>query len=124
MAQHVSLMDAKKACGGAALLRDLRNTQRLLTHAGPRVIALQTENVIVHGQKREVRRLFVRTADSGDYYHVGYVLDEDLDCCMVCNTEFGVFNVKGSCRACGNLICSKCSPETGTISLFYTCELL
>lgn len=38
-----------------------------------------------------------------------------LDYCMVCSTSFGIFTYKHICRACGNIVCSSCSPSSAMI---------
>lgn len=85
---------------------------------GPKVLALQPESVIVGGHQLEVRRVFVKTRDSAEYFNVGWILSNDLDNCMICNSEFGVFSPKYHCRACGNLVCAKCSPDEGIVTCF------
>jgi hypothetical protein len=35
--------------------------------------------------------------------------DEDSDCCHICGNEFGFFNRKHHCRACGVIVCGSCS---------------
>ena len=114
MATHLSFMAEQVDSSAHVLMKAIKAAQR---HIGgttqPHVLALQTEHVIISGSNKEIRRVFVKTTDSGEYFNVGWILANDLDNCMICNAEFGVLTSKNHCRGCGNLVCSKCSPETG-----------
>ena len=61
--------------------------------------------------KTKVRRIFARGPDSGEYAEVGWILDNEVDNCMICLKEFkSIFGgTRHHCRGCGNLICSTCS---------------
>jgi hypothetical protein len=76
---------------------------------------LQKENVIISGKPMVIRRLFIQTIDSGEYGNVGWVLNTDLENCMICAQEFSVFLTKQHCHGCGNLVCSVCSNEEATV---------
>lgn len=76
---------------------------------------LQKENILLTGQQHVIRRLFIQTSIASDYSNVGWVLNEDLDSCMICSQEFNVFRTKQHCYSCGNLVCSVCSCEDGII---------
>lgn len=47
-------------------------------------------------------------------YKTGWVVDYDIDICMLCGKDFNWFRgrAKHHCRGCGLLICYKCSPNT------------
>lgn len=77
--------------------------------------SLQKENIIIKGKQLVVRRLFIKTTDSGEYSNVGWILNEDLDNCMICAQEFSVFLTKQHCYGCGNLVCNICSSENAII---------
>jgi len=83
---------------------------------------LQTNKVSLSSlplrSSRMVRRIYVFTNNSelGRYYKLGWILDDDIDNCMICNYLFQKNNFnfifksdKHHCRACGNIICSSCS---------------
>ena len=79
------------------------------------VIAVTVEEVNIVGQHRTIRRVFVRTNDSIDYVKLGWVINEDMDCCMICAKNFSLSPLscflsmgRHHCRACGNIICSNC----------------
>lgn len=79
------------------------------------VIAVTVEEVNIVGQHRTIRRVFVRTNDSIDYVKLGWVINEDMDCCMICAKIFSLSPLncflsmgRHHCRACGNIICSNC----------------
>jgi hypothetical protein len=43
---------------------------------------------------------------------VGWVVLSDVTACMVCSERFStIFPRKHHCRACGNVVCLKCSPR-------------
>lgn len=71
---------------------------------------IEEEEVIIAGDKKVIRRLFVQSVES-DFGGVGWVINEDIKECMICHTAFGVFRWPHHCRSCGNLVCHPCSPE-------------
>ncbi|RYY82386.1 hypothetical protein EON63_13450, partial [archaeon] len=89
----------------------------------PSVIAVRFEYVTIKGRRRKCHRVFVLAADSGECVKVGWVLNDDMDCCMVCHNLFydGMISSSGKhhCRACGNLVCSACSDNHVVV-----CELM
>mmetsp|Transcript_22611 Transcript_22611/g.33065 ORF Transcript_22611/g.33065 Transcript_22611/m.33065 type:complete len:233 (+) Transcript_22611:91-789(+) len=66
---------------------------------------------IVGGKQTYVRRAYIRSSVLSSYRHIGWVLDSDVDKCMVCATKFSFFTRKHHCRGCGNIICNQCSPD-------------
>jgi hypothetical protein len=50
-------------------------------------------------------------------YKVGWVVDYDIDFCMLCGKDFSWFKgrAKHHCRACGLLVCYKCSPHVSEV---------
>lgn len=66
----------------------------------------------IQGEKHKYHYIFVQSEDSSDYSKVGWVLSDDAKQCMVCFTSFPLLMPrKHHCRACGNVVCKKCSPE-------------
>ena len=66
-------------------------------------------SVRINGNKRVVRRVFVEIRDAVDYRAVGWVVDEDVENCMICSVGFTILQRKHHCRICGNIICVGCS---------------
>ena len=56
------------------------------------------------------RRVYMVSEESGDYTEVGWVLNSSMSHCMICANDFTFWNRRHHCRACGNLVCSNCSP--------------
>lgn len=115
MAIHLAYMQSKVNNTGYELLKEIRHTGRkiegtVLSH----VVALTKESIIVAGVKEEVNRLFVEAKDSGDYKGVGWILSHHVNHCMICNSPFTALRTRHHCHACGNVVCSKCSPNKGT----------
>lgn len=71
------------------------------------------EKIIINGEERTVRRLFVQKDGSTDGSRtvVGWVINEDINECMICAIPFGMFRYRHHCRSCGNLVCYTCSPN-------------
>jgi hypothetical protein len=116
MALHLTYMESRIGDTATTLIKDKKIASRALGgKSEPHVIAVQTETVFVGGVRKEVHRLFVKTSDSADYKNVGWVLFNGVDHCMICNCEFGAFTSMYHCRACGNIVCSKCCPDKGII---------
>ncbi len=78
-------------------------------------LVLQKESVVIKGERIVLRRLFLQTSTTNEYSNVGWVLNVDLDCCMICATLFSVMLSPQHCFACGNLVCNTCSSNNATI---------
>lgn len=72
------------------------------------------ENVNIFGEQRSIRRLYVRQHGSL-FEGVGWIVNEDIDFCMICTRKFGLFLYRHHCRSCGNIVCDNCSSETAVI---------
>ena len=80
-------------------------------------VSVQLDSIITNGVKYLVRRLFLNADDSGEYRDCGWILKDDIKHCMVCGKTFdGQEVLKNNCRACGNVVCNHCSPETAIIA--------
>jgi hypothetical protein len=75
---------------------------------------VEEESVKISGEVRTIRRVFVQSSTS-DYGGVGWVINEDITACMICQGAFGMLRWAHHCRSCGNLVCSVCSPENVVI---------
>lgn len=72
-----------------------------------------SEVATIGGVQRTINRLYA-VYDNG-FQGVGWIVDDDIDNCMVCNSEFGFFLRKHHCRSCGNIVCYSCSPDSVVI---------
>jgi hypothetical protein len=69
------------------------------------------EEYIIHtGQRKKVKRLYVRKAGHG-VTGTGWIMNEDINNCMICGSAFGFFLYKHHCRSCGHIVCDPCSPH-------------
>ena len=105
-AAHANYRRGKRQC--------VRKTDQLKTKDTV-VLAIQSENIIVDGTPVTVERIFAQGPDSGLYFKVGWILFEHVTHCMICNKSFGIMLNKHHCKACGNVVCSYCGPEKGTV---------
>lgn len=81
------------------------------------ITGLRAESLNIGGITKTYRRVYVLCPDSGNYSHVGWILTSDADNCMVCGTVFpNSSGVKHHCRACGNVICDKCSKNRAIVT--------
>lgn len=74
-------------------------------------IVMKEEQIEVNGKEIIVHRVYMLYGA----YRVGWILDEDIHSCMECQVEFNFLTRRHHCRACGNIICSNCSPYKATI---------
>ena len=86
----------------------------------PSECVCQVESLLVNGETKVVRRVFANEHS----YDVGWVVDSDLECCMICAKPFNsmYFRFRHHCRACGNLVCGDCSPYKTRIPSLQTEE--
>lgn len=67
------------------------------------------EVATLKGATRVVHRLYAQQRTG--YRGVGWIVDEDIDFCMICCKNFTLFFRQHHCRACGNIVCDDCSPN-------------
>lgn len=79
------------------------------------ITGLRAETLNIAGVSKLYRRVYVLCPDSGTYFHVGWILNCDAENCMVCGTGFRSSS-KHHCRACGNVVCDKCSKHRAVVS--------
>jgi hypothetical protein len=74
---------------------------------------IHMEQILINKKPRSVRRAYMFE----HRYKVGWVVDWDINVCMICSQTFGwiLGRPKHHCRACGALVCHACSPYTTTI---------
>ena len=78
--------------------------------AGALTLYYEEEQVKLHGVARVVKRLYIHDPSrSSPLSKIGWILDEDVDRCMLCDMLFAFNKSKSHCRACGNVFCRPCS---------------
>ena len=85
---------------------ELRKTSSALKEA-PILSFIEDETLKIRGEFHYLWRLY---APVGDADGVGWILDQDIQDCMMCAVPFSFFQHKHHCRSCGSIICSSCSP--------------
>ena len=70
---------------------------------------VKIEYINLMGQKKRVYRLYERLNPT--FGGVGWIMNDDIDNCMICGKEFYFFRRRHHCRSCGNLVCDSCSPD-------------
>jgi len=75
------------------------------------------DEVTILGKKKSVHRLYIKRVVKGnDVLFGGWICDNDIDSCMICNYMFNfIYRSKHHCRSCGNLVCTNCSPNSAII---------
>lgn len=71
------------------------------------------ESLLIRKSQKKIRRVYLMN----HRYKVGWVIDNDMDRCMLCMRLFGWLKgrLKHHCRACGALVCHDCSPYQADI---------
>jgi hypothetical protein len=77
-------------------------------------IKFQNDNI-------SVNRVYVKAYDSGNMSHVGWVVNDGIHACLLCQSQFGLITGRHHCRSCGLLVCQRCSPHR---TLVFDFELL
>ena len=113
--------ELKKVVGkpGSSFTNKLESTHRRLTvvaSRGPEKLHVfyKDDKINIFGNIRFVRRLYARTDDC-EFDGVGWIINEDINFCMICARQFGLFLYRHHCRCCGNLVCDSCSPDAAVI---------
>jgi hypothetical protein len=95
---------------------DCSYIESLITTKGSTFDGMLTQEIIVlSGKDTVIHRVYLSKKVAGPYFNVGWVLDGDVDECMICNRTFSAFFLltKHHCRSCGNIVCSDCSSSEG-----------
>ena len=66
---------------------------------------IRKEIIIINNKEIEFIRLYIEMIDSELYKHVGWVVDETMYQCMICQNSLNDFFFH--CRICGNIICHR-----------------
>lgn len=70
-----------------------------------------------------VHRIFVLSNRGGDYCQVGWVMKEEVTCCMRCRVSVPDVTLdRHHCANCGDVVCSTCSSNTAVIEELRTME--
>eukprot|EP01038_Epipyxis_sp_PR26KG_P007314 gene7314-9966_t len=80
-------------------------------------LSIEEDFILLFGKEKLVRRIFVNIGNNNDdpLNGFGWIINEDINECMICGKEFGFFRFKHHCRCCGNIVCSTCSPDEAVI---------
>lgn len=82
--------------------------------SSPAVEAIQQETWYVKGETVNIHRVFVGGLfDPGNYSSIGWVMQCNVNNCMICFKEFTLFSGKSNCFSCGNVVCADCSAFKG-----------
>eukprot|EP01038_Epipyxis_sp_PR26KG_P012427 gene12427-16671_t len=83
------------------------------------------ERVKIRGFDMKIKRLFVNNVDKttptlvenpgNTFYDIGWIINCEMKFCMICSVGFGWFYYPHHCKACGNIVCYKCSSYNVTI---------
>jgi hypothetical protein len=82
------------------------------------VIVIRKEKINEGGQIKYIRRVFVKKPQTKEYSNVGWVVDGDVESCMLCADYFSFFNRRHHCQICGDISCASCSTSEVVISEF------
>jgi hypothetical protein len=61
-------------------------------------------------------RVYLVSTSGGEYCAVGWIISESASHCMRCLSTFGFLLSRHHCVACGDIICTKCSPKKAIIA--------
>ena len=82
--------------------------------------SVHREQILVGRKAVNIRKVYLEDYPLGGSlrYKIGWVVDKDLKCCMICMSSFNWFRYRHHCRSCGHLVCYSCSPYNATIAVF------
>lgn len=96
-----------------AKIKALEGEKELFEGMNDHDAEVMKEQILLNKQVRSIRRVYL----VDNKYKVGWVIDTDLEKCMICIKTFGWIKgrLKHHCRACGALVCHECSPYSSPI---------
>ncbi len=122
MSRHIQFMKELTALSKEKLLQRFqkqRQYEKPEDSTSDKIVAIRLDSITIDGFQYFYHRILVQCVDSKDYYKTGWILQRDINFCMICKISFksalSVSN-RHHCRACGNIVCSRCSNYTAIIS--------
>lgn len=115
MSKHLAFAEIASSTAIYLLKKDMvgskgqRKTSTLTDILDCYVTDITDEKIFVNGTEHRIKRVFVKTSDSGNYANVGWVVKSEISYCMLCSIAFGMFTYQHHCKACGNVVCNNCS---------------
>jgi len=94
-----------------------RESKDVFPNQNESTLLILKEVAYVMGKIKVFRRIFLKNSGAEDYCWVGWVIDGDMDNCMICGRTFFLFD-KHHCRICGDIVCESCSSEQVQLSEF------
>jgi hypothetical protein len=92
------------------LIKQLRLKQNIsMNGIEGQLIDIRESEMRTRGKKYLIKRAFVATTESGVFMNVGWVINNDIEICLICKHFFNFFRWKHHCRACGMLACGFCT---------------
>ena len=78
---------------------------------------------VIHIGRERAKRVYIDILNKNDrcsfsqkYFKVGWIIGFDQGNCLLCFEAFTKYqNRRHHCRACGNLVCSSCSPHRSLV---------
>ena len=102
-------MEKKVSIGDLALLKSIVKTKTFNTGRTGRGSG-EVEVVACVENQDTVYRAYL-CGESKEAYSVGWVLNASAAICMHCDRAWSLTNRRHHCRACGDCICNRCSPQ-------------
>lgn len=88
-----------------------------------KIFSIQMDEAFIKGVKSLIRRLFMNDEGAGNFRSVGWVINCDIESCMICGYALTSL-FKHHCKACGNIVCESCSSSTALIVGLEDCNEL
>ena len=79
-----------------------------------KIFSIQTDEAFIKGNKSLIRRLFMIDKVTSNFFAVGWVINCDIESCMICGTVLTSL-FKHHCKACGNIVCDGCSSSMAVV---------
>jgi hypothetical protein len=99
---HLLLIEEESSLSEETFSNLYKNkSSRVISSASKLYASFKKEKIILLGEKKEARRIFINTPKSGNYASLGWLLKVDIPVCMICSDELFSMGDKIHCRACG-----------------------
>ena len=94
----------KKSVDDLSLLYHLP-TELIYNDKQYKINDIRKDIIVINNKEIEFIRLYIEMIDSELYKHVGWVVNETMYHCMICQNNLNNFFFH--CRICGNIICHR-----------------